>query len=127
MRSPYDSVLLIAFGGPTAMHEVRPFLDNVLRGRAVPQERIETVVHHYECIGGRSPLNELTFRQARALEAELRAHGRALPVYVGMRNWSPFLHEALQRMRGDGVKRAVGIIMAAHQTEASWGRYRSCQ
>src|SRR5262249_10124582 len=97
----YDAVLLIAFGGPTPMHEVRPFLANVLRGRPIPPERFEAVVHHYERIGGRSPLNELTFRQARALEAELRA-GAALPVYVGMRNWTPYLHETLARMAADG-------------------------
>ena len=120
----YDAVLLIAFGGPTAMSEVRPFLDNVLRGRSVPAERVELVVHHYGVIGGRSPFNELTFRQARALEAELRAHGPVLPVYVGMRNWTPYVHEAVQRMAADGVRRAVGVIMAAQQTDASWGRYQ---
>jgi ferrochelatase len=124
MPPPYGAVLLIAFGGPTAMSEVRPFLDNVLRGRPVPPERVEAVVHHYELIGGRSPLNELTFRQARALEAELRSNGPSLPVYVGMRNWTPYLHETLASMAADGVERAVGVIMAAHQNDASWGRYQ---
>jgi ferrochelatase len=121
--SAYDAALLIAFGGPTTMSEVWPFLENVVRGRPVPRERLELVVHHYELIGGRSPLNELTFRQARALEAELRAGGPALPVYVGMRNWTPYFHETLQRMAADGVRRAIGVIMAAQQTDASWGRY----
>ena len=106
------------------MSEVRPFLDNVLRGRPVPPERVDVVVHHYEVIGGRSPFNELTFRQARALEAELRSGGPALPVYVGMRNWTPYLHETLQRMADAGVRRAVGVIMAAQHTDASWGRYQ---
>jgi protoporphyrin/coproporphyrin ferrochelatase len=119
----YDAVLLIAFGGPTAMHEVRPFLDNVLRGRPVPPERVELVVHHYELIGGRSPLNELTFRQARGLDAELRAGGPPLPVYVGMRNWTPYLHETLARMAADGVRRAVGVILSSQQNDAGWGRY----
>jgi ferrochelatase len=119
-----EAVLLIAFGGPTAMHEVRPFLDNVLRGRTVPPERVELVVHHYELIGGRSPFNELTFRQARGLEAELRNAGLALPVYVGMRNWTPYLRETLRDMATDGVRRAVGVIMAAQQTDAGWGRYQ---
>jgi ferrochelatase len=119
----YDAVLLIGFGGPTSMEEVRPFLDNVLRGRPLPPERIEAVVHHYEIIGGKSPFNELTFRQARALEAQLRAEGLALPVYVGMRTWTPYVQDTLQRMAADGVRRAVGIIMAPHQTDASWGRY----
>ena len=120
---PYDSVLLIGFGGPTRMSEVRPFLANVLRGRPVPPERLETVVHHYELIGGRSPFNELTFRQARALEVQLHADGLPLPVYVGLRCWTPYLHETLAKMVSDGRRRTVGIIMAAHQTEASWGRY----
>jgi ferrochelatase len=119
----YDAVLLIAFGGPTAMHEVRPFLDNVTRGRPVPPERLELVVQHYELIGGRSPLNELTFRQASALAAELRAHGPAVPVYVGMRNWTPYLHETLARMTADGVRRAVGVILSPQQNEAGWERY----
>jgi ferrochelatase len=120
----YDAVLLIAFGGPTAMDEVRPFLANVTRGRPIPPERLEAVVHHYELMGGCSPLNELTVRQARALEAELRAQGPALPVYVGMRNWTPYLHETLQQMAADGVRRAIGVIMSAQQNEAGWGRYQ---
>jgi len=119
----YDAVLLIAYGGPNAMPEVRPFLANALRGHPVPPERIEIVVQHYEQIGGRSPLTQLTFRQARALEAELRAGGSMLPVYVGMRNWSPYIHETLTRMAADGVRRAVGVVMSVQQTEASWGRY----
>lgn len=120
----HDAVLLIAFGGPTAMHEVRPFLDNVLRGRPVPTERIESVVHHYERIGGQSPLNELTMRQARALEAELRRRGSPLPVYVGMRNWAPYLHETLARMAADRVGRAMGVILSPQQNDAGWGRYQ---
>jgi len=123
VASPYDAVLLIAFGGPSKMEEVRPFLANVLRGRSVPPERVELVVHHYELIGGRSPLNELTFRQARGLEAELRIHGPAMPVYVGMRNWTPYLNDTLARMTADGVRRAVGVILSAQQNDAGWGRY----
>lgn len=120
----YDSVLLIAFGGPEQMSAVRPFLDNVLRGRPVPPERIEEVVRHYERIGGRSPLNELTRRQARALESLLSAQGPALPVYIGMRNWHPFLDETLDEMARSGLRRAVGVILAAQQNEAGWNRYQ---
>lgn len=105
------------------MSEVRPFLDNVLRGRPVPPERVEIVVHHYELIGGKSPFNELTFRQARALETQLEADGAPLPVYVGLRCWTPYIHETLRCMAADGKRRAAGVIMAPHQTEASWGRY----
>src|SRR5512139_1491023 len=120
----YDAVLLIAFGGPNAMDEVRPFLANVLRGRPVPPERIESVVHHYELIGGRSPLTELTLRQARGLAAALGARGPALPVYVGMRNWTPYLHETLAQMAARGVRRAVGVILSPQQNDAGWGRYQ---
>lgn len=105
------------------MSEVRPFLDNILRGRPVPPERVETVVRHYELIGGKSPFNELTFRQARALAAQLKSGGLSLPVYVGLRCWTPYLHETIKRMVAEGRHRAVAIIMAPHQTEASWGRY----
>jgi len=106
------------------MNEVRPFLDNVLRGRPVPPERVEAVVHHYELIGGRSPLNDLTLRQAHGLETALCTDGPALPVYVGMRNWTPYLTETLRRMQMNGVRRAIGVIMAAQQNDAGWGRYQ---
>jgi ferrochelatase len=120
----FDSVLLIAFGGPTNPDEIRPFLENIARGRPIPRQRLEEVAHHYEAIGGRSPLNELTVRQARALEMELAAGGPALPVYVGMRNWHPYVPETLAEMGAAGRRRAVGVILSAQQSEAGWGRYR---
>ena len=121
--SPFDAVLLIAFGGPTAPHEIRPFLVNVTRGRPIPAARLEEVAHHYDKMGGRSPLNELTFAQANALRAQLATDGRALPVYVGMRNWHPYLAETLREMRDAGVQRALGVILSAHDSEAGWQRY----
>ena len=120
-----QAVLLIGFGGPTGPDEIRPFLENVLRGRPVTPERIEEVAHHYELIGGRSPFNELTFRQADGLRCLLEREGPSIPVYVGMRNWNPLLADVLERMVGDGVERAVGVILAPHQGEASWGRYQA--
>jgi ferrochelatase len=116
-----DAVLLIAFGGPTAPSEIRPFLDNVTRGRQVPRERLEAVARHYETMpGGRSPLNALTGAQAAGLRARL--DGR-LPVYIGMRNWHPYLHETLAVMAADGRRRALGVILSAFRCEASWERY----
>ena len=120
---PADAVLLIAFGGPTKPEEVRPFLANVVRGRPVSPERLEEVVHHYDAIGGRSPLNELTFRQAARLEGALAASGHRLPIYVGMRNWEPYLADTRARMADAGVRWAVGVILAPHATEASRERY----
>jgi ferrochelatase len=119
----FDSVLLIAFGGPERSEDIRPFLEIVTAGRRIPAERLEVVAHHYELIGGRSPLNDLTRRQADGLRAALERRGRAEPVYVGMRNWHPFLHETLAEMRDRGHRRALGIILSAFQTESSWGRY----
>lgn len=119
-----DSVLLIAFGGPTRPEEIRPFLDNVTRGRRIPPERVEEVARHYERIGGRSPLNELTFRQAERLRAALEREGIALPVFVGMRNWHPYLFDTLAEMAEKGYRHALGIILSSLQTEASWDRYQ---
>jgi len=119
----FDSVLLIAFGGPEKPEDIRPFLEIVTAGRGIPPERLEEVAHHYEVIGGRSPLNELTFLQASALRRLLARQGIAHPVYVGMRNWHPFFHETLAEMKAQGHRRALGIILSAFQTEASWQRY----
>ena len=121
---PYDAVLLIAFGGPEKMDDVRPFLANVLQGRPVPPHRLEEVVRHYEIFNGRSPLNEITFRQAKALEGRLRQEGPRLPVYVGMRNWHPYLRDTLEKMTAGGVKHALGVILSAQQSEAGWERYQ---
>ncbi len=114
-----DAVLLLAFGGPTRPEEIRPFLDNVTRGRRIPPERLAEVAQHYELIGGRSPLNELTFRQAEELR---RALGHT-PVYVGMRNWEPSIAGTLGQMALDGVRRAAGVILAPHANESSRERY----
>jgi len=118
-----DSVLLIAFGGPEKPEDIRTFLEIVTAGRQIPPERIEEVAHHYEAIGGRSPLNELTRRQAEGLRRLLVREGITTPVYVGMRNWHPFLLETLAEMRDRGHRRALGIILSSFQTEASWERY----
>lgn len=120
----YQAVLLIAYGGPQRMEDVRPYLANVFRGRPVPVHRVEEVVHHYARFGGRSPLTELTVRQAAALESQLRERDLLLPVHVGMRNWTPYLHEALGRLQRQGVRRVLGVIMAPHQCYASWEQYR---
>ena len=124
MGLSHDAVLLLAFGGPTAPEDIRPFLARVLRGHPVPPERIEEVARHYEASGGRSPLNDITLRQARTLKEMLKERGLRLPVYVGMRHSRPFIRETLDDMTADGVKRALGFILSSHQTEASWQRYQ---
>jgi ferrochelatase len=119
-----DAVLVVGFGGPTCAEEVRPFLDNVLRGRRVPRERYETVVHHYELLGGRSPYNDLTIRQVAALRAELACVGLDIPVAIGMRNSQPYLQDAIKLLSERGARRVLALIMAAHRSPASFDAYQ---
>jgi ferrochelatase len=121
---PFDAVLVIAFGGPQGPADIRPFLANVLRGRPVAPGRVEDVAHHYELFGGVSPLTALTMRQAAGLRERLKAVGMPLPVYVGMRNWDPYLKDTLAQMSRDGVRRAVGFIAAAHRSYSSCTQYK---
>lgn len=124
MSSQYQAILLIAFGGPTTSAEIRPFLARVTRGIAVPPGRLEEVARHYEAVGGKSPLTEITFRQAKALQNLLTDQGTPLPVFVGFRNSSPLFTEALNDMRLNDVTAALGLILSSLQSEASWERYQ---
>ena len=118
-----SAVLVISFGGPEKKADIMPFLEIVTRGRGIPKERLEEVAHHYDVIGGKSPINDLTRRQAEGLERELKAEGRAMKAYIGNRNWHPFLQDTMEQMVEDGVKSAVGFITAAHRCSASLERY----
>lgn len=118
-----DAVLFVSFGGPDKPEDILPFLEIVTRGRGIPRERLAGVAEHYAHIGGRSPINEITRRQAAALRAVLEKAGDRRPVYLGQRNWHPFLEETLAKMRDEGVKRATGFITAPYRSEASLERY----
>jgi ferrochelatase len=119
----FDSVLVVSFGGPQGPDDIRPFLANVLRGRRVAPGRVEEVAHHYELFGV-SPITALTMRQAEGLRARLAAAGHPLPVYVGMRNWHPYLADTLRRMHAEGTRRAIGFIAAAQHSYSSCQQYR---
>ena len=123
--SPFQAVLLIAFGGPQGMNDIRPFLSNVLRGRNVPTDRVEAVAKHYELFDGVSPITELTQKQATGLSDRLTRKGLKLPVYVGMRNWNPYLKDTLLEMSRTGIRRAIGFIMAPHGSFSSCEQYRN--
>jgi protoporphyrin/coproporphyrin ferrochelatase len=118
-----EAVMLIGFGGPNSAEEVRPFLDRVLKGRPVPRDRYEEVVHHYELMGGRSPYNDLTMRQAGALREQLKRDGWKVPVVIGMRNAAPFFEDALRELMRAGIQRVAGFVLAGYRCEASWDRY----
>jgi ferrochelatase len=111
----FDSVLVVSFGGPNGLADVRPFLARVLRGRRVSPERVDEVAHHYELFGGVSPITELTTRQAEGLRRRLEAADRPLPVFVGMRNWHPLLDDTLER-QGMGHRKPDGIYAGPRPT-----------
>ena len=120
----FDAVLVVSFGGPQGPDDVRPFLENVLRGRRVAPHRIDEVAHHYQLFGGVSPITELTMRQAEGLRVRIAAAGHPLPVPVGMRNWHPLLGDTFRNMHDAGVRRAIGFITAAQHSYSSCQQYR---
>jgi ferrochelatase len=111
----FDALLLLSFGGPEGPEQVRPFLENVTRGRNVPPERLDEVAEHYLHFGGVSPINGIN----RALIAQLQA-AQHLPVYFGNRNWEPYIEDTVATMRDNGVRRAAVF------TTSAWSGYSSC-
>ena len=124
MSFPYDALLVVSFGGPEGMDEVMPFLQTVLRGRNIPEDRLRAVAHHYELFGGVSPLNGQNRALIAALRTELETSGPNLPVYWGNRNWAPFLTDALQQMKRDGIKRALAFFTSAYCSYSGCRQYR---
>jgi ferrochelatase len=118
-----QAVLLLAHGTPETVEQIPEYLRNVVSGRPVPQAVIEEIQHRYALIG-HSPLTEITFEQARLVEAELAAAGDKVPVYVGMRNWKPYIPEVVRQMRADGIEEAAVICMAPQNSRTSVGLYR---
>jgi len=112
----YDALLIVSFGGPEKREDVIPFLENVLRGRNVPRERMLQVAEHYYHFDGRSPIND----QNRALIEALR-QAVTIPVYWGNRNWHPMLADTMRQMSDDGIKRAVAFVTSA------FGSYSGCR
>jgi ferrochelatase len=123
MKTDFDAVLLVSFGGPEGMDDVIPFLENVLRGRNVPRERMIQVAHHYELFGGVSPINQQNRNLIAALEKELDQHGPRLPIYWGNRNWHPLLPDTLRRMAADGIRNALAFVTAAYSSYSSCRQY----
>jgi protoporphyrin/coproporphyrin ferrochelatase len=120
----YDAILLVSFGGPEKIEDVLPFLENVLRGKAVPRERLMEVAEHYYQFCGRSPINSQNRALIAALEDELRAHGIDLPIYWGNRNWDPMITDALRDMKRDGVQHALAFFTSAYSSYSGCRQYR---
>ena len=121
MSAPYDALLLVSFGGPEAKEDVLPFLENVLRGRNVPHERMLEVAQHYYQFDGVSPINDQNRALLAVLEQELEQYGPKMPIYWGNRNWHPLLTDTIQQMADDGVKRALALVTSA------FGSYSGCR
>lgn len=124
-RSPdYDAILIVSFGGPESREDVIPFLENVLRGRNVPRERMLAVAEHYYHFEGKSPINQQTRELIAALQRELEEHGPNLPVYWGNRNWHPMLVDTLRQMKQDGIRRALAFVTSAYSSYSGCRQYR---
>jgi protoporphyrin/coproporphyrin ferrochelatase len=120
----YDALLVVSFGGPDGPDDVLPFLENVLRGRNVPRERMLEVAEHYYHFGGRSPINEQNRQLIAAIERELAGKGPPLRVYWGNRNWHPLLPDTLRKMAEDGVQRALAFVTSPYSSYSSCRQYR---
>jgi len=123
MNPSFDALLVVSFGGPEGMDDVLPFLENVLRGRNVPRERMFQVAKHYELFGGVSPTNEKNRQLIAALKEELETKGLKLPIYFGNRNWHPLLADTLRQMRDDGIQNALAFVTSAYSSYSSCRQY----
>jgi protoporphyrin/coproporphyrin ferrochelatase len=124
MLMQYDALLIVSFGGPESREEVLPFLENVLRGRSVPRERMLEVAEHYYHFGGKSPIHQQVRDLIAALKTELESHGIALPIYWGNRNWHPMLAETLSQMKQDGIQSALAFVTSAYSSYSGCRQYR---
>lgn len=134
METHFDSVLLVAFGGPTPGccgrfdpcpgNEATCFVRGIVGEQPAAQARVAGVAAHYLQLGGFSPFNALTLQQADGISQRLAAHGVDIPLYVGMRHWPPYVHEVLRDMGAKGLRNILAVIMAPHQCFASWEWYQ---
>lgn len=124
MLGPYDALLVVSFGGPEGQDDVMPFLENVLRGKPVPRERMLEVAEHYRHFGGVSPINQQNRDLIVALRKELAAHQIDLPIYWGNRNWHPMIGDTMRQMRADGVRRVLAFMTSAFSSYSGCRQYR---
>jgi protoporphyrin/coproporphyrin ferrochelatase len=113
------AVVLMAYGSPGQIEDIRPYLEDIREGRPVSDEAVEELTERYRRIGGRSPLDEITERQRAALEREL-----GVPVHVGMKHWRPRIAEAVEAALAGGAERVVGVVLAPHYSALSIAGYR---
>jgi len=120
----FDALLIVSFGGPEKHEDVVPFLENVLRGKNVPRERMLEVAQHYYHFDGRSPINDQNRQFLAAVEQGFKEHGLEVPVYWGNRNWHPLLADTLRKMKAGGVRRAAALVTSAFGSYSGCRQYR---
>lgn len=120
----YDALMIMSFGGPEGMEDVMPFLDNVLRGKNVPEERKREVAHHYEIFDGVSPINAQNRQLQAALEVELERRGISMPIYLANRNWHPFVGDVVRQMQADGVRHFLALVTSGFSCYSGCRQYR---
>ncbi len=123
MSLPYQAVVLVSYGGPEGIDDVRPFLRNALKGKPVSEERLEEVAHHYDIFGGVSPINEQNRQLLSVLRQELESQGLALPLYCGNRNWRPFLADTVRQMSRDGIKKSLAFVTSPYSSYSGCRQY----
>lgn len=121
---PYDAFLLVSFGGPEGPEDVMPFLENVLRGKNVPRQRLLEVAEHYQRFGGVSPINAQNRALLEAIRSEFAATGIGLPVYWGNRNWQPYFADTLRQIRDDGCQRVIAFFTSMFSSYSGCRQYR---
>lgn len=124
MNTSYDALLVVSFGGPNGPEDVVPFLETVVEGRRVPQERLQEVAEQYLLFGGVSPINEQNEALVAALRGVFQKKGPDLPIYLGNRNWHPLLEETLEKMASDQIRNAVAFFTSPYSSYSSCRQYR---
>jgi ferrochelatase len=123
MTESYDALLVVSFGGPEGMSDVMPFLQNVLKGKSVPMQRIKEVAKHYELFGGISPINQQNRQLIQCLKEDFERRHLSLPIYWGNRNWHPMLSDTIRLMAENSIKSCLTFVTSAYNSYSGCRQY----
>jgi len=118
------AVLLMAYGTPSSMEDVVPYLTDIRRGHKPTLDAVEDLKARYRRIGGRSPLLEITRAQASALKQKLGSQSLETQVYIGMKHWHPYIREVVPQIINDGFEKIIALVLAPHYSQISIGGYK---